>query len=80
MKSENAKTLCLCYVEVFLIALDTIIWGMKILKMWLIEFNLTRQSSEKQKRREKFNKPTTQESSSPSGGECEICAINFFSL
>ena len=28
----------------------------------------------------KFNKPTTQESSSPSGGECEICAIVFFSL
>ena len=34
----------------------------------------------KQKKREKFNKPTTQESSSPSGGECEICAIVFFSI
>ena len=34
----------------------------------------------KSEKREKINKPTTQESSSPSGGECEICAIVFFSL
>ena len=26
----------------------------------------------------KFDKQTTQGSSSPSGGECEICAIDFF--
>ena len=32
----------------------------------------------KQKRRKKFNKPTTHESSSPSGGECEIYSIVFF--
>ena len=46
----------------------------------MIECSLTRQPLTKQKKREKFNKPTTQESSSPSGGECEICAIIFFSL
>ena len=40
--------------------------------MRLTEFTLTRQSSENQTRREKINKPTTQESRSPSGGECEI--------
>ena len=32
----------------------------------------------KQKRREKFSKQTFQESSSPSGGESEICANVFF--
>ena len=45
--------------------------------MWLIECTLTRQSLSNQKKREKFNKPTTQESSSPSEGECEICANVF---
>ena len=56
-----------------------VVYQKKILKMWLIESTLTRQSIESQKKREKFNKPTTQESSIPSGGECEICAIVFFS-
>ena len=41
---------------------------MKVLKIKMIECTLTGQSLVNQKTGEKFNKPTTQESSSPSGG------------
>ena len=51
---------------------------MKILKMQLREYTLTRQSLENQKKLEKFNKPTTQESSSPSGGGMGDLCQRFF--
>ena len=50
---------------------------MSIFKMYLVECTLTGQALTDQKKCENFNKPTTQESSSPSGGGCEICAIVF---
>ena len=53
------------------------ICGMKILKKILIECTLTRQSLAIQKKREKLNKPTTQESSSPSGGNVRFVPLFF---
>ena len=75
-RSENAKPFVCVTLNYFQCTRD-LIFSKKTIKMWLIEYSLTRQSSAKQERREKVNKPTTQESSNPIGGECEICVIVF---
>ena len=45
--------------------------------MWLVECILISQPLANEKRRDKIKRPTTQESSSPNVGDCEICAIVF---
>ena len=76
-RSENAKPFVCVMLNYFQCSRD-LTFSKKTIRMWVMEYSLTRQSSAKQERREKFNKPTTQESSSPIGGECEICVIVFF--
>ena len=68
MKERKRKTLCSCHVEVISIAVETCC-------LWNEDFKdvFGRMHSDwtgfiKSKKTKKFYKPTTQESSSPSGG------------